>query len=118
MDVDHETEMNLSRRKICVLLLHQFLLVRKSTKATNNICKTMGQDIISSRTARRWFNRFNNGNYELNDSSRSGRPVEVDLDRLTQFIEDDPWLTTRCLAEQLSCSHTVVKTYLNELGKT
>ena len=59
----------------------------------------MGQDIISSRAARHWFNRFNNGNYELNDSSRSGRPVEVDLDRLKQLIEEDPWLTTRCLAE-------------------
>ena len=49
--------------------------------------------------AQRWFNRFNNGNYELDDSSRARRPVEVDLDRLKQLIEDDPRLTTRCLAE-------------------
>ena len=47
----------------------------------------------------RWFNRFNNGNYEVDYLSRSGRPVEVDLDRLKQLIEDDPRLTTRCLAE-------------------
>ena len=56
----------------------------------NNIRKTMGQDIISTRRAHRWFNWFNNGNYELDDSSRSDKSVEVDLDRLKQLIEDDP----------------------------
>ena len=118
MDVDRETEMNLSRREIRVLLLHEFLLGHKATEATNNICRTMGHDIISTRTAQRWFNRFDNGNIELDDSSRCGRPVEVDLDRLKQLIENDPRLTTRCLAEQLGCSHTTVETHLNELRKT
>ena len=101
MDVDHETEMNLSGREIRVLLLHEFLLGHKTTEATNNICRTMGHDIISTRTAQRWFNRFNNGNFELGDSSRCGRPVEVDLDRLKQLIENDPRLTTRCLSENV-----------------
>ena len=60
---------------------------------TTNICKTMGQHIIFTPTAHCWFNRFNNRNYELDNSSRFVRPVEVDLDR---FIEDDPRLITRC----------------------
>ena len=115
MNVDRETEMNLSRREIRVILLHEFLLTHK---ATNNICKTMGQDIIFTRTAQRWLNRFNNGNYNLDDSSRCGRPVEMDLDRLKQLIEDGPQLTTRRLAEKLACSHTTVEIYLNELKKT
>ena len=118
MDVDRETEMNLSRRDIRVLLLHEFLLGDKATEATNNICRTMGHEIISTRTAQRWLNRFDNGNFELDDSSRCGRPVEVGLDRLKQLIENDPRLTTCCLAEQLGCSHTTVETHLNELGKT
>ena len=115
IDVDLETEMNPSRRGIRMLLLDEFLLAHK---ATNNICKAMGQNITSTVRAQRWFNRFNNGNYELHNSSRSGRPIEVDLDRLKQLIEDDPRLKTRCLAEQLGCSHTTAETYLNELGKT
>ncbi|CAF4418399.1 unnamed protein product [Rotaria socialis] len=118
MNADHETEMNLSRREIRGLLLLEFLLDHKTAEATNNICRTMGQDIISTRTAQRRLNQLNSGNFELGDSSRSGRPVEVDLDRLKQLIEDDPRLTTRCLAEKLGCSHTTVETYLNKLGKT
>ena len=48
MDVGRETEMNLSRREMRMLLLHQFPL---GHKATNNICKIMGQNIISTCTA-------------------------------------------------------------------
>ena len=43
-------------------------------------------------------------------SSLPGRPVEVDLDRVKQLIEDDPRLTTCCLAEQLGCSHYTMET--------
>ena len=89
MNVDRETEMNLSRREIHVLLLHPFFLSHKATEATNNICKTMSQDIISTPTAQRWFNK---GNYELNDSSRSGRLVEVDLDRLQPTFSRATWM--------------------------
>ena len=64
MDVDRETEINLSRREVRALLLHEFLL---SYKATSNLRKTMGQNIIFTRTVQRWFNRFNNRNYELDD---------------------------------------------------
>ncbi len=39
-------------------------------------------------------------------------------DFLKQLIEEDPRLTTRCLAEQLGCSHTTVEKHLKELGKT
>ncbi|CAF1688347.1 unnamed protein product, partial [Adineta ricciae] len=65
-----------------------------------------------------WFNRFKNGNLELDDLPRSGRPIEVDMDALKQLIEEDPRLTTRCLAERLGCVHATVETHLKELGKT
>ena len=76
------------------------------------------KDTLSIRTAQHWFNRFKSGNFELNDSRHSGRPLEVDVDILKQLIEEDPRLTTCCLAERLGYSHTTVETHLNELGKT
>ena len=118
MDAHHELEMNLSRREIRLLLLHEFRLGHKATEVGNRICSTMGEDVLSIRTAQHWFNRFKNGNLELDDLPRSGRPLEVDVDTLKQLIEQDPRLTSRCLAEQLGCSHTTVEKHLNELGKT
>ena len=58
------------------------------------------------------------GNLELDDLLRPGRPLEVDVDHLKQLIEQDPRLNSRCLTEQLGCSHTAVEKHLNELGKT
>ena len=77
----------------------------------------MGEDTLSIRTAQHCFNRFNSGNFELNDSRHSGRPLEMDVDVLKQLIEEGPRLVTRCLAERLGCSHTAVETHLSELGK-
>ena len=82
MDVDLEWEMKISRRELSVLLLHEFHLGRKATEATSNICNTMGKDVLSIRTAQHWFHRFKNGNFELDDSSRFGWPLQVDIDLL------------------------------------
>ena len=109
MDADHELKMNLSRREIRVLLLHEFRLGHKATEAANNICSTMGEDVLSISTAQHWFNRFKNDNLELDDLPRPGRPLEVDVDHLKQLTEQDPRLTSRCLAEQLRCSYTAVE---------
>ena len=72
MDVDLELELKISRRDLRVLLLHEFRLGHEATKATSNICSVMGKDALSIRTAQHWFNRFKNGNLELDDLPRSG----------------------------------------------
>ena len=118
MDFDCQSEMNLSCKELRVLLLHEFRLGRKATGEARNICSMMSEDTLSIRTAQHWFNRFKSGNFELNDSRHSGRPLETDVDVLKQLIEEDPRLTTRSLAERLGCSHTIVETRLSELGKT
>ena len=118
MATENNEKIDISRRDIRVILLHEFLLGLKASDAANKICRTMGAHVLSTRTAQDWFNRFREGNYRLDDQPRSGRPVEIDLDRLKQEIEQDPRLTTRCLADLLGCSHSTVERHLVELGKS
>ena len=118
IDVDRESEINLSSKELRVLLLHEFRLGHKATEAARNIYSTMSEDTLSIRTAQHCFNRFKSGNFELNDSRHSGRLLEVNVDVLKQLIEEDPRLISRYLAERLRCSHTTVQTHLRELGKT
>ena len=99
IDVDRESEMNLSCKEFGALLLHEFRFGRKATEAARNICSTMGEHMLSICTAQHRFNRFKSSNFELNDSRHSRRPLEVDVDVLKQLIEEDPRLTRRCLAE-------------------
>ena len=86
MDVDDGLKMNLSRRKIGALLLHEFCLDHEATEAANNICSTTGEDVLCIHTAQHWFNSFKNGDLELDDLPRSGRPLEMDVDLLKQLI--------------------------------
>ena len=118
MDVDHKSEMNISRRELRVLLLYEFCLDYNATEAAGNICNKMGAVIVSIRTAQHWFHRFKNGHFDLDDLPHTGRPGQVDIDILKQLIEEDPRLTSRCLAEWLQCSHAIVEKHLHQLGKT
>ena len=118
MDVDLELEIEISHRKRRLLLLHEFRLDRKATKATSNICSTMGKNILSVRTAQHCFHRFRNGNFELDDLPRTERSLQADMGLLKQLIEEDLSLTTRCIAERFGRSHTAVKSYLHKLSKT
>ena len=69
--------MDISNREIRILLLHEFRLSNNASEATRNICCTMGEGVIAIRTAQHWFKKFNEGDFDLNDSPRPGRPVVI-----------------------------------------
>ena len=58
--------------------------------ATRNICSVLGQGVVSTATVYRWFDRFDENDYSLEDESRSGRPIDLDSDRLIELVESDP----------------------------
>ena len=87
MHTQNSEKIDISRRDVRVILLHEFRLGLKVSEAANKICSTMGSGVLSTRTAQHWFDRFRGGNYAFDDQPRSGRPVEVDIDLLKQQIE-------------------------------
>lgn len=99
-------------------LLYEFQSHRSAAEATRNICCWIGQGCVSEATTKRWFVRFRNGDFSLQDRTKPGRPVELDLERLKQLIEADPRLTTRCLASELGSVHGTIEYHLHEMGKT
>ena len=60
--------------------------------------------------------RFRSGNFDLKDAPRSGRPTEVDDDKIKAMIENNRRSTTREIAEKLNISHTYVERHLKQLG--
>jgi hypothetical protein len=51
MELELELETNISGRELRVLLLHEFRLDHKATKAASNMCSTMGKDVLPIRAA-------------------------------------------------------------------
>ncbi|XP_052827644.1 histone-lysine N-methyltransferase SETMAR-like [Octopus bimaculoides] len=72
---------------------------------------------IALGTARGWYAKFKNGNFDLKDAPRSGRPVEFDEERLNQLLHKSSRQTTRELAEKMECSHTAIEKHLHSMGK-
>ena len=70
-------------------LLYEFQSGHSAAEAIWNICDRIGQGSMSEATAKRWFQRFHNGDLTLQDRPRSGRPMKFYIERLKQLIESN-----------------------------
>ena len=119
MEVDLELAMKLSRREPPIAFASRVSLGSQSNGSNKqHMCYGWVNIYSLLVTAQHCFHRLKNGNFEFDDLPHSGRPLQVDMDLLNELIEQDPRLTTRCLAERLGCSHIPIETHLHELGKT
>ena len=72
--------MELTREKIRLLLMHEYLAGLNAAKATERINDAWGSGTVGRQTAYDWFAKFKAGEDNLNDQPRSGRPKEVELE--------------------------------------
>ena len=99
------------------LLLFAFNRGFTVAKAAREICVVYGENAMAERTARYWFAKFKEENFDLKDAPRSGRPTELDEGQLNQVLHEDSRQTARELAERMNCSHTCIEKHLHLMGK-
>ena len=90
------------------LKLYEFRKGSFVTIATKNICAVYGENALSSRTCRKWFQRFRAGNFCLEDEERSGRPPQTDEDKIRNLVEKSPSLTVREMSNILNIPKTTI----------
>jgi len=98
------------------VLLFYFRKGRNARQACEKLRAVYGNNALQERQCQRWFTRFRAGNFDLNDASRSGRPIKVDDDKIKALIESNPRYTTREIAETLKIQHSTVHDHLKKLG--
>lgn len=99
------------------ILLFEFNRGAKAAEAARNICVVYGDNAIGESTARKWFSRFKEGRFDMNDTARTGRPSGFDEDRLNMLIHNDPRQCTRELANAMNCDHSTIVRHLHSMGK-
>ena len=98
-------------------LLYDFLSGRSAAKSERCINQAFGQDMVSSATCHRWFQKFREGDYSCEDKPRSGRPLVVDEDELCCHIEQNARVSTRDLERAFCTSHSTIMQALKKPGK-
>ncbi|KZC11637.1 Histone-lysine N-methyltransferase SETMAR, partial [Dufourea novaeangliae] len=67
---------------------------RNASQTCKKICTVYEVDAIDDSTCRKWFRKFENGNFYLKDAFRPGRPVATDSDKLKALIDSNRHITT------------------------
>ena len=85
-------------------------------QAWKKLYDVYGEKSLTERQCQNWFTRFRSGDFDPKDAPRSGRPTEVDEDKIKAVIENNRRSTTREIAEKLIISHKCVERHLKQLG--
>ncbi|EZA52455.1 Histone-lysine N-methyltransferase SETMAR [Ooceraea biroi] len=64
--------MELSKQQIRPILLYEFKRGTNASQTHRNLCEVFGQDVITVRSCQFWFEKFRNGDFNLEDEPRSG----------------------------------------------
>ena len=97
------------------ILLYYFRKGKNAVQARKKSYDVYGGKSLTELQCQIWFTRFRFGNFHLKDVPRSGRPTEVDDDKIKAMIENNRRSTRREIAEKLR-SRTCVERHLKQLG--
>ena len=74
------------------------------------------EGVIGKSTARKWFAKFKNGNFNIDDTACSGRPSEFDENHLKALLKEESRQTSRELAEKINCNQKMILNHLHSMG--
>ena len=89
---------------------------QKAAEAAWDICMVYKEGVIDKSLARKWFAKFKNGNFDIDDTPCSGRPSEFDEDHLKALLKEESHQTSRELAEKMNCNQKMILNYLHSIG--
>jgi len=81
-----------------------------------NICATYEEGFLSECTCRKWFTRFRQGNFNLFDESRPGRPFDCYEEVIQGPLSKNARQSTSELAEASGIPKSMVPYNLKKMG--
>ena len=97
-------------------VIHFFWLQKKRPKEIFEKMKVVyGEKTLNLMTIRRWMKKFDDGQDNINDSTRSGRPKKNHLILpIKKLLEENPYLSTKKMGEKLGVSKETINRILKE----
>ena len=70
------------------ILLYYFQKGKNAVQARKKLYDVYGEKSLTDLQCQNWFSGFRSGDFHLKDAPRSGRPTEVDNDKIKAMIEN------------------------------
>jgi len=103
----------LNKRHLRELLIYFFNLKKSAAEAHRLLVEAYGDAALSERSYREWFQKFKNGEFDVEDKERSGRYEDAKLEAL---LDEDSCQTQKELALTLGVTQQTILYRLKSLG--
>ena len=104
--------MNFDKTHFQFYALVRFKLGKSAVEVEEDLEAAFPDDCPSLRTIYRWFEGFPDPHHSLGDAARSGRPcstrTEENIEVVKEFLEEDPRISVREIADCLKIDHKSV----------
>jgi len=88
--------------KRAYLIFHPLRHLKKNVaEATTMICAAYGENAVSHITCKKWYQKFRQEDFSLEDEPRAGCPQKIETDELQTLLDINSAQTKKELAEQL-----------------
>jgi len=76
-----------------------------------------GENAVSDTTCKKWYKKFRQGDFSLEDESGVGRPQKSETNELRALLDINSAQTEKELAEQLGVTQQTISVRLHTMGK-
>ena len=74
------------------------------------------EGVIGKSMARKWFVKFQNGNFDIDEMPCSRRLSEFDKDHLKALLKEESRQASCELAEKMNCDQKTILNHLHSMG--
>jgi len=94
----------MNRDKLCfrLVLLYYFDLKKIATEAHRLLSKVYGDETLSKKTCRVWFERFRNGDFDVRNKEHPGQPKKFEDFELQELLDENLAQTLLELSKELN----------------
>lgn len=108
----------MSKQAIRFYVQTRTILGFNPTEIHEELTDAHGDDVASYSTVLRWSNKTDDGEMEIEDQPRSGRPVtgptEANIEKVRRVIDEDPHSTYDEIEEETSLSRGTIQTIIHD----
>ena len=103
-------------RHLREVLIFCFNMKKSAAEAHLMLSKPYGEAAISERTCQEWFQRFKNGDFDVEDRYGGGREKVFEDAELESLLDQDSYQTQEELAGSLGVTQQFISKHLKVMG--